>query len=84
MVAEIRQRAIDVLVRSRSWGRAESVVDALESAGLVLVDAVEHERDRRLLREAIDALAAGPTIRPIGPSDLDAVAAEARAAFGRR
>lgn len=41
---------------------AEEVVAALEAAGLRVVDAQEHERDARLLRESIDALAAGPTI----------------------
>ncbi|MCC6649036.1 MAG: hypothetical protein IT374_26145 [Polyangiaceae bacterium] len=41
---------------------AEEVLDALEAAGLRVVDAQEHERDARLLRESIDALAAGPTI----------------------
>lgn len=71
-----RERAIGVLTSEwgtrgparapTAQGRAANTLAALEAAGLRVVDAAEHERDRRLLREAVDALAAGPGIAQLG------------------
>lgn len=63
-MSDVRKRALEALhpEHALTLGCAHRMIDALKAAGLRIVDAAEHDRDQRLLRESIDALAAGPKV----------------------